>query len=127
MGLIVTLFLSAFATLAIVHVVATKFFLYWKYQWLDIPMHFLGGIVCTLGIAILPFLHIRFFERHHTLVVYVSMVCIIGVGWEMFEYSVGLYQFEPDIVIDTFIDLCMDILGAIVGYSIVKRIKQLYA
>ena len=121
-----SLFFSALVTLALVHKVAMQFFLYWKYPWLDIPVHFLGGIVCALGIAILPFLHIHFFGRHKTDIAYVCGVFIIGVCWEVFEYNVGLYQFEPHIVTDTLTDMGMDILGGVVGYGIVKSTKQLY-
>lgn len=126
MGLLLTLFFSSFITLALVHSFAEKFFLYWKYQWFDIPVHFLGGIVCAFGIAILPFFRIRFFERHKSSIAYVCGVFFIGVCWEVFEYNSGLYQLEQHIVIDTLTDISMDILGAIVGYSIVNRIKQLY-
>lgn len=122
---LLVLFFSALITLALVHGSAVYFFLYWKYTWLDVPVHFLGGAVAALGIAILPFFQIQFFERHKTLIAYICAVCVIGICWEMFEYNAGLYELEKDIVLDTSIDLIMDILGAILGYGIVKSIKQL--
>jgi hypothetical protein len=127
MGVLLTLFFSSFVTLALIHTVANMFFLYWKYPWFDIPMHFFGGVVCALGIAILPSLRIHFFERRTTLYAYVLGVVSIGVCWELFEYSAGIYTLETDVVGDLLLDLTMDVIGAAIGYGIVKSIKQMHA
>lgn len=125
MGYLLTFFLSTATTFVLVHIVATKFFLYWKYLWFDIPMHFLGGIVCALGIAILPFFNIRYIEKRSSFFLYIVLVLAIGVSWELYEYNAGLYHLESNLVPDTILDLCMDVLGGVVGYGIVKSSKYI--
>ncbi len=126
MGFLFTLFFSAATTLALVHIAATEFFLYWKYLWFDIPMHFLGGVVCALGIAILPFFRIQYIEKHSSFLLYMVLVLSIGICWELFEYSVGLYHLETNLISDIILDMCMDILGGAVGYGMVKSSKYLH-
>lgn len=125
MGLLLTLFFLAATTLAFTHTLATSFFLYWKYLWLDIPMHFLGGLVCALGIAILPFFRLQYIEKRSSLSLYMFLVLGMGICWELFEYSTGMYQFETNIIPDTILDMCMDLFGGAIGYGVVKSIKQL--
>ncbi len=125
MGFVLTLFFSAAATLALVHITATTFFLYWKYLWFDIPMHFLGGLVCALGIAILPFFRVQYIEKRSSLLLYMLIVLGVGITWELFEYSTGLYRLETNLIPDTILDMCMDILGGVVGYGMVKSSKHL--
>lgn len=125
MGFLLTLFFSAATTLALAHITATTFFLYWKYLWFDIPMHFLGGLVCALGIAILPFFRIQYIEKRSSFLVYMCIVLGIGICWELFEYSAGLYRLETNLIPDTILDVCMDMLGGAVGYGMVKSSKHL--
>lgn len=44
---------------------------------------------------------------------------LVGLGWEVFEYMAGISIVDSDFFADTLIDLCMDILGAVIGYGIV--------
>lgn len=50
---------SSLVTLALVHYLSFEFFLYWKYLWLDIPVHILGTITVAFGIATAPFFALR--------------------------------------------------------------------
>jgi hypothetical protein len=118
MNLLLTLFLSSLTTLAVVHYVALEFFLYWRYLWFDIPMHLLGGTTVALGISILPFFRINIPRRFLTLFGYVSIVLCVGLAWEAFELIGGISILDESFVPDTITDLCMDILGGLIGYAL---------
>lgn len=120
-----TLFFSAFTTLAGIHLVALKFFLYWKYAWFDIPMHTLGGVCVALGISILPFFNIQLPPSYRTLTAYIVAVLVVGMLWEIFEMVAGIAFFDDEYVVDTFIDICMDIVGVAIGYGILTQVNRL--
>lgn len=120
-----SLLFSGLITLAVVHIVALKFFLYWKYLWLDVPVHILGGVCVALGISALPFLHIslpKFFETRSG---YVCGIIIVGTVWEIFEYVSGVSLIDEHFLPDTLLDYGMDVVGVLLGYGIVKNIQKL--
>lgn len=118
-------FFITLITLAVIHTVATEFFLYWRYTWFDIPVHVLGGVCVALGISILPFFKIVLPQKYTTLVSYLLIVLMVGATWEIFEYCAGisLIAYE-DFFIDTGIDLGMDLVGGVLGYLFIKQIAK---
>lgn len=125
MGLRVILFLSTIAIIAVVHAVSIQFFLYWKYVWLDIPVHAFAGVACVFGLYMLPYFGITRFANTNTLSKSVLFALVVGLVWEVFEYTAGVSQSEPGFVLDTIIDLCMDVFGGSVGYFISKKLDTL--
>ncbi len=125
MHLLLTLFFSSLTTLAATHITALTFFLYWKYLWLDMPVHILGGITVILGVSILPFFGITVPKRYKTLFASIILVFSIGILWELFEVYAGVPTAREGFLFDTCIDLLMDILGGVLGYGIVKSITTL--
>lgn len=119
-----SLFFIGLLTLAIAHSFFIEFSLYWRYLWLDIPVHLLGGIVVALGVAILPFFNITYFEKRASLGVYILIVLSVGVVWEVFESVAVITIHDYDFWLDTSMDLCMDVVGGYIGYGIVKNIKN---
>ena len=117
----IVLLFSVLITIALVHTVAIEFFLYWKYPWLDVPMHFLGGVACAFFFSILPFFGIRVNERYSTVRWYLAFTLCVGAAWELFEVVAGISLSEPGFMLDTAIDLSMDVLGAFIGFTLVKR------
>ncbi|HEU4677272.1 MAG TPA: hypothetical protein VFS75_00975 [Candidatus Paceibacterota bacterium] len=128
MTLRLTLFFTAFITLAIVHLAAVRFFLYWKYLWLDIPMHALGGAVVMLGLFILPFFRIALPARLSSFSGSLALVLLVGVLWELFEVAFGL-SLPPgsheSYAADTLTDLVMDLMGGAAGYLVAKSTYHL--
>jgi hypothetical protein len=125
MTLLLIFFFSSLSLLAVIHIVSLEFFLYWKYLWIDIPIHALGGVTVALGLAILPYIRVTLPARYTSLWATLSLVFIVGVVWEVFEITSGISPGEPGFVFDTLLDLCMDVLGGAVGYGIVRSVKYL--
>jgi hypothetical protein len=122
----ITLFLSGIVLLALVHFLAIEFYLYWTYLWLDMPMHLLGGFCVALGVSILSLFRIHLPPHFQTLRWYVIVVLVVGIAWEIFEYVNGISLVEGEVfVIDTVIDLTLDVLGGVLGYAIFVRTNNL--
>ncbi len=86
-------------------------FLYWRYEWFDILMHYLGGIaIAAFVIALLVRRRMNSF---------VAALVVLYVGWEVFEYVFGI-QREANYALDTVIDLVMDSIGSLTAYGIAR-------
>jgi len=118
--------------IAIIHMLAEFNFWYWKFLWLDIPMHFIGGL--WLGLAGLwlwyhtPHLA-RLRERTNLSPFLVALVTgvLIGLVWEAYEYLVWTYSgkgLPPEYPLDTVSDLVMDTLGAVTGYGLYRVLAR---
>ncbi|MEX0652090.1 MAG: hypothetical protein WD509_01710 [Candidatus Paceibacterota bacterium] len=112
-----TLFISWVALLfliAVLHISALQFSLYWVYSWFDIMMHFLGGVFVGLS-ALWFFFQSGHIKRTQTLqnviLVIAGAIIAVGVGWEVFEVLAGI-PMEANFVADTILDLVMDGIGA---------------
>lgn len=105
------------AVVGAIHVSATKYFLYWHYVWLDVPVHFLGGL--WLGLLSAWLLSSRQLPVSYVRVM--LTVLIVSIGWEVFEIAAGV-PIEKNFVFDTSLDLVMDILGGTLGYVIARKL-----
>lgn len=105
------------STLLLLQHIALAEFLYWRWWWFDILMHFLGGVLIG-GLALVTSMTFGI-NRAFTFVV---LFFAIGVGWEIFERTFGLYR-AYGYFGDTLLDLLMDALGAAVVYSAIKLWK----
>jgi len=110
--------------LAVVTWLAVAYSLYWHYRWLDIPMHLFGGVWAALcGAWILA-------QRRQDFSVFWCLLfaLIVGVGWEIFEYSEGIaifnYMGTLAYQIDTAKDLSVDLLGAIAGWMLARQLVR---
>lgn len=117
---IVILFLIIASIFALVHTVAVEASLYWHYWWFDIVMHFWGGLLIALGVVSIT--TFRCVTLRPTFSLVFGVVCVIAIGWEFFEWQVGL--FNPAIHIpDTIYDVTMGLTGGLLGYLILKHLK----
>lgn len=137
--LIIFIFLALF----LIHAVAIYFSLYWIVDWLDIVMHFLGGIWLSL-IALWLFyfsgkMNVSGISFGWQLFFLVGLVALGGVLWEFFEFifdNIFLANNIGGIIIslpgcvqlgvaDTMLDLLFDLLGGLIGGLIfLKKIKN---
>jgi len=121
-------YLPAFTVLVLIAVyhagaIANKWYFYYNYT--DIVMHLLGGFFLAYTFW---WVLMRLKGKGHSLppsVMLGLMICvtlIIGLGWELFEYRFGLTYPEHGnaYAMDTIMDLCMDLWGAIIaGFALV--------
>lgn len=105
---------------------AMLFFWYSTIWWFDMPMHFLGGF--WLGLTAL---WIYFYARKtprvgvtamKTLLLGLSFVLIVGVGWEIFEIGVDRFiTLMPFNRLDTASDIFFDLAGGSVAVLYMMR------
>jgi len=104
---------------AVLHQTALSLGLYWTVEWLDILMHFLGGVLIAL-ITLLFIYDKKFvsFSNHHPILMFffaLTFVLIIGLAWELWELYMGMSDIKTDAV-DSGIDIVMDTIGGVVAY-----------
>lgn len=83
-------------------------FLFWRYVWFDVPMHYLGGL--ALSVFTIGLLH-RLKPWSFLLLVFILLA-----AWELFEYSFGIPQQDTNYEFDTALDVLMGALGALTAY-----------
>ena len=116
------LFVVALSVLAGIHFIAEYLFLYWKFPWLDIPVHFFGGTIIVLGLFTLrDFKIIPKSWLHRVPVFLLSLVVILG--WEVFILFAGKV-IDDTFISDTVIDITVGLLGVLVGYYIANSIRH---
>jgi hypothetical protein len=120
--------------LLVAHSVAQYGFLYWTYRWIDIPMHFLGGVwVALLSVYVL--LHTAWGRGHLPQVaqrpfwIAVAGALVLGLLWEWYEIVFKFFNwgwFPDSYALDTLLDVVMDVLGGVLvgwGYMFARREK----
>lgn len=122
--LLIFLFASV-STLAIVHILALQFFLYFKYPYLDVPMHILGGVVIALALFAAHELAFPVPERYLSFVPVILIVLIVALLWEYFEIQIGIPLIENDFEKDIISDLIFGLFGGILGCFIGTRLRNL--
>jgi len=117
-------FLISFSTLAGIHILATKLYLYWRIGWFDMPMHFFGGAIVALGFYTLRDLGL-FPNKMLKLLPLLLLVLSVALVWEGYEHFIGLPIFG-EYMFDTVLDLILGICGGSLGYFIGKSLRQLH-
>lgn len=100
--------------IAVANVFAQIYYWYWRMPWLDIPMHFLGGM--WLAGAVLWYRYFRHSDSPlsllSTLKSAVGAAIVVGLAWEIFEAYVSYMSgAAPNDMPDTIGDLFSDIAG----------------
>jgi len=116
-------------SIGIINFLGCKYYLYWTYRWLDIPVHIVAGA----GVALATLWFLTFFERfltinrYKTKILFAVLVVILFVGiiWELFELWGGItYLDDHGYRFDTIKDLVDDTIGAMIVYGFfIKRKK----
>lgn len=110
--------LACFLFLFLAQVLAQEFDIYWIYPSFDIPMHFLGG-VCLGWLSVwftIRFLGIKALFSYAFLLIIALVTLFGGLVWEVFEFGLDkwlILKLQPSLI-DTMLDLVMDLLGAYV-------------
>ncbi len=120
------IFILSFFMMAVFHFLALELFLYWRYLWLDIPMHILGGCVVALGYLSIRDFFPKLKPKWFSLFYVIAFVVIVAVLWEIFEVVIGVTFDESRYVIDTIADFIFGLLGGFIGYFVATKIRELY-
>ena len=118
------------------HILAVINNWYWVYKWIDVPMHFLGGI--WLGLIFLCFIMPQLKITDHklliTMILVASFAVLIGVFWEFSEFLSDIFlahksyfEISQQGVADTMADLFFDLVGGLavfMSYSWKKFRKE---
>lgn len=120
------LFIWIFITIVIVatlHFSALQFYLYWRFWWFDILIHFLGGLWVGLSFLWLffqsGFVNIIKNNKNNNLAVAFLASLFIGIMWEIFEYHFGtVFTDASNYVVDTITDISFDLVGGFAAYCI---------
>ncbi len=125
-ALLRTLFIYIWV-LAIAHMFAQHLHLYWIYRWLDIPMHFLGGV--WVGLAALWLWYYSGMGRRAGAVQRRPFLVALGGGvafgflWECSDFlvwSLIVGAFPENYALDSVLDIAMDAVGACAAYVIFR-------
>jgi len=102
--------------ISILNKIGGDFFLYWKFWWYDIVMHFLGGVAIGF-IALWYYYFSGYIKKINKKIPFIYLytfivVFSVGIGWEVFEFLLEV-DFSNNYIPDTSLDLIMDILGSV--------------
>lgn len=115
-----------------VHGVALTNHYYFAIWWLDILMHFLGGVAITLAFS---WVYMHKDQNHdgipdtklplYILPVALFSVVLISISWELFEVFAGLTFTHIDgYVMDTISDFCSSLIGGTITYGVLMRMLK---
>lgn len=118
-------FISGFVTLvllALIHHIALVDFWYWRYPWLDVGVHFLGGLSIGFFITWSLLSGSLTAQATPTQSLYSALLLSLGVGllWEWFEFSIGMPR-EANYLFDTKLDIASGIVGALSANLFARR------
>lgn len=121
-----------FAALLGFDLIAIKYYLYWHYRWIDIPVHFLGGFFLGALFFYIVFSNPRTkkmlgLARTNKNIFWVSvgLVFLAAVGWEAVEWIVGRTSWSPAYVPDTTLDLIAGTGGGYLFYAFYGAIRDM--
>lgn len=126
------LFKKAFGSLVVtggLNWIAVKLYLYWTVWWIDMVVHFFGGL--TVGFATLWLVSkkkdLTGMSSKKILVLALIGAFAIGLLWEFYELYFQITQLSDGIAYwtDTISDLIMDSIGGIIAfllsYLVIKK------
>lgn len=119
------LFLITGSVLAVSHYLSIEFALYWRYLWLDIPVHFIGGVTVVLVLWTLRDLRAPLPRGVFTLWPVIIFTLIIAGVWEIFDWQAGIDVIAGGYLADTALDIIMGLLGGVTGWWIGSQFSNL--
>lgn len=122
--ILLVLLLIATSVLASVHIIALELSLYYIVPYLDIPMHFLGGVIVTLMVTSFVAIELPIPKKLAQFPYVIGAVLIVGLSWEIFEILAGI-GIEANYLADTSLDIVMDTIGGAFGYYMAKHLASL--
>jgi len=119
MSRLVILFLFAALVFAVLHLLATAGYLYWYYWWLDMVMHFYGGILLGLGVHALC--RLKSVPLVPTFTLVFGVIMFAAISWELFEWTTGLSN-PISYTLDTMQDVVLAFGGGLLAHFILSHL-----
>ncbi len=125
------LFKRAFLVLLVTAVLnwfVSMMYLHWTIWWIDIILHFLGGL--SVALFFLWFCATKFdlknWSSRKILFAVLGCVILVGVLWELYELYFGLTFLSDGLsyFADTFSDLIMDVVGGLTGFLYIQLLLK---
>lgn len=112
------------------NMIAIKLYLYWTVWWVDMVVHFFGGM--WVALISMWFLSLFFSIEKWSLkkILFLSLLSSFFVGaiWEIFELYFGLTSLSDGAIYitDTASDFLMDTMGGVFGFIQINKILEKY-
>ncbi len=106
---------------------ATELYLYWYIWWLDILMHFVGGMmVGYAGMFFALLVWRKSILNSPRAKIYLFLAAgisafSVGAYWEVLEHLYNLSKYTPDYVFDSVSDIINDTAGGILAWVLTWR------
>jgi len=117
--------------LAVAHMMAEVYYLYWVFGWYDIMTHFLGGLWVGMAFLWIWYLsgYVGEIKAPDKKALYIALLAglVIGILWEGYEYIVWIWSgtgLPQNYIPDTTLDIVVDILGAFLGYFVFLKLTH---
>ncbi len=114
----------------VIHIIADIFGWYYKIFWLDVPMHFIGGIaIATSSYYFLKHSEISSKQvgiKLLSLFLILALTALAAVAWEIFEFGMDRIfntTMQPS-VHDTMKDLAFGLLGGSVAGTLLIYLRR---
>ncbi|MEK7575465.1 MAG: hypothetical protein AAB491_00015 [Patescibacteria group bacterium] len=115
-----------FVFLIAFHIISVIFSLYWLIRWIDIPLHFFGGVWLAMFSIWIFYISGKFSlsKKPYILsfILTLGLVALGGILWEFFEFSFDFVSHKKWLaqlgLSDTISDLFFDLLGGSCAYFI---------
>lgn len=110
---------TAAALLAVAMWIVVSNALYWRFPWVDVPMHVLGGVWAGLCASWILARN----GASAPLAWCFAFALALGIAWELFEYSEGIVMSRHlSYTADTAKDIAMDLAGAALGWLFARKL-----
>ncbi|MFW0870861.1 MAG: hypothetical protein ACKKL4_00135 [Patescibacteria group bacterium] len=125
-------FIVAFSAIIVFDIYAVANVMYYRYGWLDNPVHLIAGWMLGLALYYLVYANVytaKYFnqklERAQVFSVVVFWVLVVALTWEVVEFLYGRTFLSPNFALDLFLDISMTSLGALMAYLMIRYYKKL--
>lgn len=118
-------FVVCFGTFALLQLLLLRLYLYWRYEWIDMPMHLFGGVIVGLGVFAARDLHVPLFSYLVRPAGVFFVVLCVALSWEAFEFAGGITELEPGYWRDAITDVVLGLIGGGFGLLLGSRFERL--
>jgi hypothetical protein len=116
-SLLLSIFALAFV-FGLMHVISTRFYLFWTTWWADKLMHLAGGVVLAMFVIWLVYSFGEAVAQDKKKLFGIAFLCVmlIMVVWKVLERKFGIADSTQGYSLDFFLDFLASAIGACLGW-----------